>query len=125
MLKNLYIVLSTIAIIYLVGSPKEAEISVPVNDTLNIASLDSMASAISSNSDSLVSIINVSSGAITKKIEKAASTITHLKGEVTKLNGIIKEKDKQINELKTIVNNISSNLDSSFKLFAVPKEDRK
>lgn len=126
MLKNLYIIFSAIALFYLVGRPEQEIYDAPaIKDTLDVANIDSISSAISSNSDSLAAGIDISGEVISRKIDKAASTIIHLKDEVVKLNGIIKEKDKQIHELKGIVNSINSNLDSSFKLFAVPKEDGK
>jgi archaellum component FlaC len=128
MLRNLYIVFSTIAIFYLLAEKSENNPETqPINyiDTVDIGAIDSVTLAASSNIDSLQNLMSFSEGAVSNKIKAVASTVIGLKKEVVELHGVIKEKDKQIHELKEIVSNVTSSIDSSFKLLAIPEKDRK
>jgi archaellum component FlaC len=121
-------VFSTIAIFYLLAEKSENNPETqPINyiDTVDIGAIDSVTLAASSNIDSLQNLMSFSEGAVSNKIKAVASTVIGLKKEVVELHGVIKEKDKQIHELKEIVSNVTSSIDSSFKLLAIPEKDRK
>lgn len=109
MIKNLYIAFTTIALGYLLT--KEPEVV-----TENVVDESSL------RADSLNTFLKVSDNAISTKIEKTTSTIVSLKEEVSELKGVIKQKELQINELKSTISEYTSNIGDKFSIFAASEE---
>jgi len=111
MIKNVYIVLATIALGYLLM--KEPDVAPVIENVVDESSL---------RADSLKSFLVVSDNAISTKIEKAATTIVSLKEEVSELKGVIKQKESQINELKNTISDYGSNIGDKFSILAASEE---
>jgi len=122
-MKNLYLIIVTIGFLYLLYKEyNNSNIkSIVINDNI----LDStIIVKMQNNADSLSRILSSSDEVVTKRIDMASSTIKTLKTEVSNLKVIIKQKDKQINELKNTINNFTNNLNSKFRLFAIDSQNR-
>jgi len=111
MIKNLYIAFTTIGLGYLMM--KELDVSPVTENVVDESSL---------RADSLKSFLTASDNAISTKIEKTATTIVSLKEEVSELKGVIKQKELQINELKSTISDYTSNIGDKFSVLAAPEE---
>jgi len=111
MIKNLYIAFTTIGLGYLMM--KELDVSPVTENVVDESSL---------RADSLKSFLTASDNAISTKIEKTATTIVSLKEEVSELKGVIKQKELQINELKSTISEYTSNIGDKFSVLAASEE---
>jgi peptidoglycan hydrolase CwlO-like protein len=66
--------------------------------------------------------LTASDNAISTKIEKTTNTIVSLKEEVSELKGVIKQKELQINELKSTISEYTSNIGDNFSILAASEE---
>jgi peptidoglycan hydrolase CwlO-like protein len=128
MIKNIIIVLLLGYCVYFIFFIKD-EKKVSDGDKIMISgdfkkSLDSMYSTPQISEDSLKLIISNADSAIGGKISKVTSTIVSLKGEVIKLNNIIKVKNSQIDELKKNISNFTDELGSKFDFLPISKSDK-
>jgi len=121
MIKNIYLILVTIVAMYFAFIKEEK----PLQSNITLSREDSIFifdSLINSEADKKVDSFSKSlvksDQSVSGKIQKAATTITSLKT-------IIKEKDKQINELKSTINDFTSSINSKFRIFAIDSQDRK
>lgn len=128
MIKNIYTIGITLVAAYFVFFKKDESkvgfVNPSIEDTIQFMDSATMAK-IENNADSFTHSLASSDKAVGSKIEKAATTITNLKGEVLTLKNIIVEKDKKINELKSTINDFTSGINSKFRIFAVDSQDRK
>lgn len=109
MIKNLYIAFTTIALGYLMMKEPEPAIESVIDES-------------SLRADSLKSFLTTSDNAISTKIQKTTNTIVSLKEEVSELKGVVKQKELQINELKSTISEYTSNIGDNFSILAASEE---